>query len=383
MKHKAMVDNKNDVRVLHVVDVLSPSSGVANDIINCVKGIGEVTQDVVAYGFCDVGMKSIVEAAGGNVYRLPNVKNSLGQQFHRAFKELLITQPYSIIHGHLVNSAFIYLREAKHQGIPHRVIHAHSAQMSDTTIKRIRNKALSKGIPLWANNYVAVSSLAAHRVFGNNPNVHIVSNGVDTDLFRYNEVVRMDVRSELGLSQNTLCVGHVARFSPIKNHGFLLEIFEILRKRVSCILVLVGDGDLETAIKSRVREKGLQNSIKFLGLRKDAHRLYQAFDVFLLPSISEGFGLVVVEAQCAGVGCIVSESVPNTVVCSDYIKFLPICDAKEWADEALKISKMTRTDGSSGVREAKLDSASMCANITQVYKTMLGSAVWDSSPSFR
>jgi len=375
MRHDTNMDCNNAIRVLHVVDILSPSSGVASVIMNYVRGIKSVVQDIAVYGECDGGMKSVVEMNGGIVHRLPDVALSFGRSFQKNFSDLLKKQQYKIVHGHLMNSAFIYMKEAKRRGIPHRIIHAHSTQMSDTTIKRIRNKILSIGIPLWANNYIAVSSAAAKQSFGKNCDARIVSNGIDTNLFRYNKDMRTQVRRELNIPENTVCVGHVARFSPIKNHEFLIDVYEILRMHIDCILVLVGDGPLEGAIKNKVRDMGLQDSVKFLGLRQDAHRLYQAFDVFLLPSVSEGFGSAAVEAQCAGLGCLVSNSVPKTVICSDNIKFLPTTDAKIWANETMRISKILRIDGSSGVKEAKLDSISMCVKINQAYKTMLRSAV--------
>ncbi|MCL2577713.1 MAG: glycosyltransferase [Defluviitaleaceae bacterium] len=338
--------------------------------MNCIHGIKHIRQDVVVYGYCDNEMKDAIEACGGNVFQLPDVKLSLGRQFAKSFKQLLQEQSYSVVHGHLLNSAFIYLKEAKRHGVKNRIIHAHSAQLSDTTIKKIRNKVLAAGMSRWATNYIAVSEDAAKQSFGNNKNIQIIQNGIDTNLFKFNPEIRNEVRCELGIPKDILCIGHIARFSPIKNHAFLIDIFQCLRKRVNCVLVLVGDGDLQPVIQEKVSKAGLTKSVMFLGKRQDVHRLYQSFDVFMLPSVSEGFGLVAVEAQCAGLPCVVSEYVPKTIACSNNIRFIPLNSSEEWAKVSLELFKKDRIDGSQNVIDAKLDVSAMCAEISKAYENL-------------
>jgi len=360
-----------EFRVLHILDHLSPASGVASVVMNYVIGIPKIKQDIAIYGQCDAAMRAQIEACGGKIYKLPDVTKSFGRHFSEELSKLLRTGPHTIIHGHLINSAFIYLCLAKKAGVPHRIIHSHSSVSADVFYKKIRNNMLAKLIPPYATDYIAVSELAAQNAFGKSlMNLSIIHNGIDTNRFSFNPDVRREVRQELGLSEETLCVGHVARLVGLKNQEFLLNVFQKMHDRENCTLIIAGDGPMEGLLKEHVKAMGLADNVQFLGQRNDAHRLYQAFDVFLLPSLSEGFGLSVVEAQCAGLPCVVSEHVPQTVKCSANIRFLPLGNAQIWADTALGMSKIPRKDGADAVTSAKLDSGAMCDKVKNIYQSM-------------
>jgi glycosyltransferase involved in cell wall biosynthesis len=280
-------------RVLHVLDHLTVSSGVARVALTCVQSVTSQRQDIAVYGAIDPELVKIVEAQGGRVFKLPPVTRSLGQPFRKAFVALLREHPYHAVHGHLLNSAFIYLREAKRQGIAHRIIHAHNTVSADRPLKRLRNDVLAMGVPRWANRYIACSALAAQRMFrAKAREALIIHNGIDVAQFRYDADTRRQVRQELGIPDDVLCVGQVGRFAPQKNHRFTLEVFRALRQRRNAVLVLAGDGPLEAAIKAQAAAQS--GSIRFLGARADINRLYQAFDVFIFPSRFEGFGIAAV-----------------------------------------------------------------------------------------
>lgn len=359
-------------RVLHVLDHLTPASGVASVVMNCVTGITKIRQDLAIYGKCDPDMCRAVEICGGKVYKLPDVTTTFGKPFSSAFAKLLKEQQYSVIHGHLLNSAFMYLRIAKKLGIPHRIIHAHNPVSADSTAKKIRNDILALGLPFWANKYIAVSEATAINIFGKMiktvPDISIIQNGIDSSRFRFDPDSRKEVRQELCLSDDVLCVGHIGRFAKQKNHSFLLDVFDKMRKKANCVLILVGDGPLEDLIKEKAQAMGMSERIKFLGKRNDTEHLYQSFDVFLLPSLFEGFGLVAVEAQCAGLGCLVSDCVPRIVECSNNIHFLSLENAELWADTALNMATMLRTDGSTAIKSANLDISTMCDNVLKFYE---------------
>ena len=362
-------------RVLHVIDHLIPASGVASIVMLYITGIKDIPQDVAAFGECNAKMEKTITQAGGKVHKLPHINKAFGYQYSKSFKQLLSDNQYSIVHGHLLNAAFIYLKQAKKHGVSHRIIHSHNAVLADTRLKQIRNGILSYNIPNWANSFIAVSSGAAKCAFGkslkNLDDVKIIFNGVDTNRFSFNPIVRAETRGELGISDNTLCIGHVGRFAQQKNHDFLIDIFKQIHSQPNTVLLLVGDGHLEETIKSKVNELGLSDCVKFLGSRSDVQRLYQAFDVFLLPSLFEGFPLVAVEAQCAGLGCVLPEYLPKEIKCREDVVFLPIKNPADWAKAALDLANKPRQDGSADVISAKLDIASMCGSISDIYKTML------------
>ena len=136
-------------------------------------------------------------------------------------------------------------------------------------------------------------------------------------------------------------VGHVGRLHPQKNHDFLIEVFaEIKKKKPDAELILIGTGPLEEKVRSKVADKGLTESVQFLGNRKDMNRVYQAMDIFVFPSLFEGLGIVAIEAQAAGVPIVCSEGLPpETDITPIYQKLLLSDGAEKWANAALEMAQ--------------------------------------------
>ncbi|MCI9173714.1 MAG: glycosyltransferase family 1 protein, partial [Lachnospiraceae bacterium] len=136
-------------------------------------------------------------------------------------------------------------------------------------------------------------------------------------------------------------VGHIGRFTYQKNHGFLIDIFqEVYRKNPKAVLLLAGEGELEGEIRRKAERLGLEQAVIFYGTCQDTSLLYQAMDVFCLPSFYEGFGLVALEAQCGGLSVVASKEVPREIALFDDISFLSLKEKAEvWAEELLHADK--------------------------------------------
>ena len=208
---------------------------------------------------------------------------------------------------------------------------------------RIKNIILQWIRPLF--NHLAVvkiapSDLAARFTFGaqavERGDVHFVHNGLDVDVFRYKEKHREDIRREFGLEHNFV-VGHVGRFSPQKNHRFLLSVFSALHAvRNDAKLLLVGEGELEEQLRIEVKALGLQNAVIFTGKRADVPALLSAMDVMVFPSFHEGMPNAVIEAQASGLPCVIADTITKQAKITDLVTFMPLqASAKEWADVAL------------------------------------------------
>ena len=186
------------------------------------------------------------------------------------------------------------------------------------------------------------SELAGRWLFGskvyNQGKVYLLNNAIDLEKFKYNKKIRDKKRRELGISEDTLVIGHIGRFVEQKNHRFLIEIFnEIHKKENNTILVLAGQGPLMNEIKEKVNCLHLENNVKFLGQRNDANELYQAFDVFLLPSLYEGLPVVGVEAQATGLLCFFSDDMTKETKILDSTVFMSLNQKPDyWADTILK-----------------------------------------------
>ena len=204
---------------------------------------------------------------------------------------------------------------------------------------------------MFATDYMCCSELAGRWLFGNKEydkgNVYLLNNAIDLDKFKYDEKIRSEKRKKLNISDDTLVIGHVGRFVEQKNHRFLIDIFnEIHKQNSNSILLLAGQGPLMEEIKSKVESLGLEKFVIFLGQRNDIDELYQAFDVFCLPSLYEGLPVVGVEAQATGLLCIFSDDMTKETKVLDTTEFLSLKQsAEEWANDIVKKqSKYKRKD---------------------------------------
>ena len=144
------------------------------------------------------------------------------------------------------------------------------------------------------------------------------------------------VRKEFNL-KGKFVIGHVGRFFSQKNHEFLIDIFnEVYKKDKNTVLMLVGGGDLQEKIEAKVRALGLEAAVRFVGIRSDVNYVMQGFDLFLLPSLYEGLPVTMVEAQAAGLKCIISDAVPKQCAITDNVEIISLSEsAEQWADKIL------------------------------------------------
>lgn len=145
-----------------------------------------------------------------------------------------------------------------------------------------------------------------------------LKNGLYLEQFKNIEVEKDDVKKMLGLGPNTLLIGHVGRFFEQKNHSLLIDIFaDVYNQDKESYLILVGDGELRTKVENKVEKMGLDSNILFLGVREDIPQIMKAIDVFLFPSLHEGFPITLLEAQAAGVRCIISDTIDSNCILSE------------------------------------------------------------------
>ena len=282
-----------------------------------------------------------IESLGGKVILIPPYQKVF--KYHKALKKVLKEGNYKIVHSHINTLSVFSLFAAKCAGVPVRIAHSHS-----TTNKKEKKKNLLKQIlrpfsKVFATDYMCCSELAGRWLFGNKEydkgNVYLLNNAIDLDKFKYDEKIRNEKRKEFNIEDDTLVIGHVGRFVEQKNHRFLIDIFnEVHKEKENSILMLVGQGPLMEEIKEKVKILGLEKNVMFLGQRNDTNELYQAMDLFLFPSLYEGLGMVVIEAQCSNLPCIVSNEVPEIVKNNDNVFFINLEENKYfWKKEIYKI----------------------------------------------
>ena len=276
-----------------------------------------------------------IVSLGGKVYYAPRLYPQNYPAYFKYMKQFWAQHPeYKIVHSHIDSMSYLPLLTAKKAGVPVRIAHSHNTSI-DKDFKYILKQLFRYGINSVANYHLACGSEAGRFLYRND-DFKVIPNAVDAEQFYFNADVRAAKRKELGLTAQFV-IGHVGRLSYQKNHGFLLKIFaEIVKKEQNAILLLVGTGEKGQELRALVEQLALNNQVVFLGNRSDVAELYQAMDVFVLPSHFEGIPVVGVEAQFADLPCVFSDKVPSEVAFSAKVCFLPLSDSPEaWANRII------------------------------------------------
>lgn len=282
-----------------------------------------------------------IESIGGRVILVPPYQNIF--EYQKELTKVFAEEKYEIVHSHINALSVFPLYAAKKANVPVRIAHSHSTSSKKEWKRNLVKNMLRPFSKVFATDYMCCSEHAGRWLFGDKKydegNVYLLNNAIDVDYFKYNEEVRKNKREELNIPDDIKVIGHVGRFVSQKNHEFLIDIFnEVHKKDKKTILVLIGQGPLMGDIKKKVNELGISDCVKFLGQRKDINELYQALDLFLFPSIYEGIGMVLVEAQGSGLPCIASTEVPTYAKVSDLVDFLDLdLGEKVWSKKVLEI----------------------------------------------
>lgn len=193
----------------------------------------------------------------------------------------------------------------------------------------------------------------------------VIRNGIDLDAFRVSRARGVEKRRELSIPEDAFLMGHVGRFTPEKNHPFLVEVFrEIVKKKENAYLLMIGAED-HSHIEKLLADHGLKDRYLILSGRKDIPELLAAMDVFVFPSIFEGFGIALLEAQAAGLRCIASENCPEDVVRTKHCIALPLEAPENWAQAALDLNLLHTP-------ERSLDAYDMKQEIHRLERLYLG-----------
>lgn len=291
--------------------------------------------DMIASGDYSYQLISEFQNIGVNIKCLPSRKISV---FHyiTALIKLMKKEKYDAVYLHGSSATLsIELVIARICRCKIRVVHSHNT----TCDHKIVDKLLR---PIFYRNYTAALACgyeAGQWLYGDRP-FHIIKNGRNTKAYAFNSGKRDYMRKKLGLSAQTLVLGHVGNFNMQKNQVFLLDILEqLLKVERNLKLYLMGDGTTRKSIMQMADDRGLSQYIVFTGSIQNVPDMLQAMDLMLMPSLYEGLPLVAVEWQMMGLPCILSDKITTECVFSDLVKFLSINNVEEWKNTILAISK--------------------------------------------
>lgn len=280
-----------------------------------------------------------IEKLGGRVIIVPPYQKVF--KYIKKLKEIFKENNCKIVHSNINTLSVFPLYVAKKAGLPIRIAHSHSTSNKKEWKKNMVKNILRPFSKKYANTYFACSELAGRYLFGNKTfdegKVIVFNNAINLDKFKYDEEKRKEIRKNLNIKDDTFVVGHIGRFVAQKNHTFLIDIFNELHKtKKNSILILIGQGPLQNEIKEKVEELELKDFVKFIGQVTNANDYYNAIDIFVLPSIYEGLGMVLIEAQANELPCIASTEVPSEAIISNQIEYIELYkEPSYWAEKIL------------------------------------------------
>ncbi|NJR59166.1 MAG: glycosyltransferase family 1 protein [Cyanobacteria bacterium CRU_2_1] len=344
-------DKSRPIRILHVVGGMN-RGGIETWLMHILRKIDRdrVHMDFLVHTVQPCAYDDEIFTLGSQI--IPCLYPSRPLQYAHHFKQVLQKQnPYDIVHSHVHYFSGYVLQLAHQAGVPIRIAHSHL----DSTLleakagpyRRLYLALMKRWITYYATLGLACSQQAAIDLFGStwntNPHRQILQYGINLAPF-HKQVDSIATRAEFGIPADAFVVGHIGRFEPQKNHLFLLDIAaEVIQREPNSFFLLVGIGSLHSIIEQKAKQIGLANRCIFAGSRANVPQLMQgAMDAFLLPSISEGLGIVLIEAQAAGLPCIFSDTIPQEAdLIQPLIQRLSLTQpAAKWAEVILAQRRM-------------------------------------------
>lgn len=308
-------------RILHIVSAMD-RGGAETIIMNIYRHLdrNKIQFDFISHSNKKQDFEDEIINLGGRLFKTSSLGVTGPIVYLKRLTKIMSSFPYQAVHAHTDYQAGFPALAAKIVGIKIRICHSHSNNWTKGNhIKGIlTHKAMQTMMKVSANRYCGCSHEATRFMFGKqivkNKKVLILKNGINLNEFtETNSNSKTSVIREFDLNKDVKIIGHVGRFSDSKNHIFILHLLEkLLKKDKGFIALLIGDGPLKLEIEQKANALGIKDHIRFLGVRTDIPRLMKAFDVFLFPSVFEGFGIAALEAQVSGTPCIISDTVTRS-----------------------------------------------------------------------
>jgi glycosyltransferase involved in cell wall biosynthesis len=333
---------------------------------------------VTAPGAYDTEIRSL----GAQIHYHRGIHNPI--KYRSRFRKILHEfGPFDVVHSHVYLYSGFLMRLAAEAGVPIRIAHSHTApKQKPSSLARIGYERLMKyWIVRYSTECVGVSRTAAEALFGEGPGnkVTLLPYGLQFEPFLRPKSGE-EVKARFGIPLSRKVIGHVGRFAPVKNHAFIVELFELaIKSGIDAHLLFVGDGALLPSIRREIEDRGLSNRCTFAGLQSDIASFLFAMDVFVLPSSYEGLGIVALEAQAAGVPVIASTTIPEEIdVIPKLVRRISLNDgAAAWASAAADELKTTRLKTGAEALLLQKSSFALPVCIEKLSRLYLGKRIGD------
>lgn len=361
-------------KVLHIVGG-AVYGGISRVVLNYYKNIDrdKIHFDLAVTDKFIGHHANILEGMGCQIF--PICLKSENLKLYRAqIKKILCNGDYDAIHVHSNDTSWVALRLAKQMDIKVRIAHAHTAgHLGNDTLKfRIRMTVCQLLNRHYATRLVSCGKKAGEFIYGKagtKMKKHcVLPNAIDTSVFSFNPEKRREVRESLGID-NSFIVGMIGRLAPQKNTIRAISIFKEIKSKVpNAKLLMAGSGPDEEATKAEVHRLDLDQSVIFLGQRSDVYDLYQALDLYMLPSLYEGFPVAAVEAMATGLPCLLSDTITDELQFGSKVHYLPLDKEGIWAGIAQKyVAYHDRYSGQNEIQKHGLDIRDTACQLEKIY----------------
>jgi glycosyltransferase involved in cell wall biosynthesis len=371
---EGIVLTETPIRVLQVMGTMN-RGGAETMIMNIYR---KIDKSRVQFDFllhtdkpCDYDDEII--SLGGSIFRIPKLKVINWHTYTTAVKRFFrLHSEYNIVECHIEAFAAVLIGIAKASGIA-TIAHSHNTKRRPLNPANIVFEMSTFPTRRTAHYFFGCSVAAGIDRFGHktvrSDRYKTLNNAIPSEQFAYSGEIRERIRTEFDLS-DAFVIGHVGRFAHQKNHEYIIDIFDEINKRNhGTVLVLVGRGELEEKIQSKVKRLNLSDRVIFAGVRPDVNDLLQAMDTFLFPSLYEGLGVAAVEAQAAGLPCFIADTIPEEVIITPLVKRLSTkAPPGLWADEILNHEYGVRTDTRRMIIDAGYDVETTAAQLLDFYE---------------
>ena len=363
-------------RILHVVSLMN-RAGQETLIMNLYRNIN---RNEFQFDFlCTLSGKGDyddeIETLGGKIYYLPKSSIPIPHLYNLGtiwnYKAFFKSHSeYAIVHFHNYHaySVLIQILGAKLGGVERIFVHSHNTYAPNPHI----HKFVKPLLKLFTCNRLACSVPGGYWMFGNSDFV-VINNGIDITQFQFDLNDRERIRKEFNVCDSEKLICHIGLFNYQKNHDFILKIFSGLQQyETNYRLLLVGTGELEEHIIQLTKTLGLSDKVIFAGIRSDVSKLLSACDVFFFPSLFEGLGIVLIEAQANGLPIVCSDAIPQeAIVCENVIKLNFAVSENIWQKALIAQTKQEHNvNNYMFVKEANFDISSSAKQLEMLYRNV-------------
>lgn len=354
-------------RILNITGGVAPG-GVESFIMNVYRNLDrdKVQFDFIVHKRVEGDFAPEIEKMGGKVYLAPR-KSKHPIKNLKMIKDTVKENNYDVVIRHSANAYCVLdLLAAKKGGAKKVIFHSHS---TSTKLKAIHKffRSFMKTVP---TDRFACSENAGKWMYGN-LDFKVVCNAIDIKKYAFDKVKRNELRAKMNLTDKKVFI-HVGNLRSPKNHIFMVSFFEkVVKQNRDAILLLVGEGNERASIEAKIKELGIENNVKLLGLRHDIPDLLQVADVFFLPSVYEGLPVSVIEAQAAGLKCLISDVITRDVIVTDLVTAMPLeASLENWAAKAIELSNDYSREDTESIYKAIADKGYDVKKLARFYEEM-------------